>query len=125
MLVMGDAEEPTAAQVETLRAELETLKATLEVRLHGSAAAAKPVELDQSAVGRVSRMDAMQSQAMVHATRRTMQLQLTQCNNALRAIEGGEYGLCRKCEEPVGIKRLRVKPEVPFCMECQRGLDQR
>ena len=70
-------------------------------------------------------MDAMQSQAMAKATRRTMEIQLTQCAAALRAVERGEYGVCRKCEEPVGIKRLGVKPEAPFCMECQSAVDRR
>ena len=122
---MYQAEELTSAQVETLSAELAELKADLEVRLAASANAAKPVALDQTAVGRVSRMDAIQSQAMAKATRRTMEIQLTQCNAALRAVERGEYGFCRKCEEPVGQKRLGAKPEAPFCLECQRGLDRR
>ena len=93
---MQETAELTDAQVESLRVELDKLKADLETRLRASAADAKPVELDQSAVGRLSRMDAMQSQAMAKATRRTVQLQLTQCDSAPRAVERGEYGLCRK-----------------------------
>ena len=122
---MERAAELPPAQIETLSAELARLKADLEARLAANADAARPVALDPTAVGRVSRMDAMQSQAMAKATRRTMEIQLAQCNSALRAIEQGEYGFCRKCEEPVGIKRLGVKPEAPFCLECQRGVDRR
>jgi DnaK suppressor protein len=70
-------------------------------------------------------MDAMQSQAMVQATRRAMEIRLAQCDAALRAIELGEYGFCRKCEEPVGVRRLSVKPEAPFCLACQSAADQR
>ena len=55
-------EELTSAQVELLREELEELKLDLETRLAESASSAKPVELDQTSVGRVSRMDAIQSQ---------------------------------------------------------------
>ena len=62
-----------------LRAELEAVVAT------GDASAAV-VELDQSKVGRLSRMDAMQSQAMAQATRRTTEIQLAQCNSALRVV---------------------------------------
>ena len=119
-------EQPLSdAQVEALRTELETLKDELETRLDVNAGAARPVELDPTAVGRVSRVDAMQSQAMAKATRGTVKIRLDQCNAALRAVERGEYGLCRKCEEPVGIRRLNAKPEAPFCLECQRALDRR
>ncbi len=121
---MGDAEALTEAQVESLRLQLETLKNDLQARLDTTAAAAKPVQLDQTAVGRVSRMDALQGQAMAQATRRTMEVQLTQCSTALRSVERGEYGMCRKCEEPIGIARLSVRPEAPFCLECQRGADR-
>jgi DnaK suppressor protein len=122
---MTEAEELTDAQIEVLRVELARLKDELELRLNANADAAKPVVLDQTAVGRVSRVDAMQSQAMAKATRGTLKISLDQCNAALRAVERGEYGLCRKCEEPVGIKRLSVKPEAPFCLECQRAVDSR
>ncbi len=122
---MEAAEELTAAEIATLRSELESLKEELEARLIATAADAKPVTLDQSAVGRVSRMDAMQGQALAQATRRTLQLRLSQCGAALRAVADGDYGLCRKCQEPVGIRRLRVKPEAPFCLACQSSADAR
>jgi len=118
-------EELTSDQVELLRGELEVLKLDLETRLAESAGSAKPVELDQTSVGRVSRMDAIQSQAMAVATRHTLKTTLAQCQGALHAVTRGEYGLCKKCEEPIGIKRLTARPEAPFCLECQSGLDRR
>jgi DnaK suppressor protein len=114
----------TNTQVESLHTQLRDLKDELTARLHSGADAARPVQLDQSAVGRLSRMDAMQSQAMAQAARRTLKIRLTQCDAALRAVEQDEYGTCRKCEEPVGIARLSARPEAPFCLECQSGLDQ-
>jgi DnaK suppressor protein len=121
---MEEAEDLTAGQVEDQRLALEQLKLDLKAQLDASASAAKPVELDQTAVGRISRVDSMQRQAMVQATRQTMQIQLQQCDAALQTIEQGEYGVCRKCEEPIGIKRLKVKPEAPFCVGCQQGADR-
>ena len=118
-------DELTSAQVETLRALLEKLKRDLETQLASNADAAKPVKLDQSAVGRLSRMDAMQGQAMAKATRRGMEIRLAQCKAALGTVERGEYGSCRRCEEAIGIKRLNAKPEAPFCLECQRRAEQR
>ncbi|MEE2664958.1 MAG: TraR/DksA C4-type zinc finger protein [Myxococcota bacterium] len=115
----------TDVQVEALRAELEELKLDLTARLDSGSEAARPVQLDQTAVGRLSRMDAMQSQAMAQATRRTTEIRLSQCKHALLAVERGEYGSCRRCEEPIGIDRLNAKPEAPFCLECQRSFDRR
>ena len=100
-------------------------KRDLVSQLDSSASAAKPVKLDQTAVGRLSRMDSMQSQAMATAARQAMAIRLNQCKAALQAVERGEYGFCRRCEEPVGPKRLSAKPEAPFCLNCQRNADRR
>ncbi len=118
-------EDLSEEQAETLRARLVELVAELERALHANATSADPVVLDQSSVGRLSRMDAMQQQAMAKATREKAQLRLGQCKVALSAFDRGEYGLCRKCEEPIGYRRLSAKPEAPFCVECQRGADDR
>ena len=116
-------EELSEAETESLRERLVVLVAELEKALQASADSAAPVVLDQSSVGRLSRMDAMQQQAMARATRQKAQLRLTQCKVALSAFDRDEYGLCRKCEESIGYRRLSAKPEAPFCLECQRGAD--
>ena len=114
-------EELSGEQAEGLRARLIELIAELENALQANASSADPVVLDQSSVGRLSRMDAMQQQAMAKATREKAQLRLGQCKLALSAFDRDEYGLCRKCEEPIGYRRLSAKPEAPFCLECQRS----
>ena len=119
---MGDLSEEEA---ETLRARLVELVAELSAALHANATSVDPVVLDQSSVGRLSRMDAMQQQAMAKATRERARLRLGQCNVALSAFDRDEYGLCRKCEEPIGYRRLSAKPEAPFCLGCQRRADDR
>jgi DnaK suppressor protein len=122
---MRESEELTESAIATKRVELEELKLELAAALKANADAAKPVELDQTAVGRVSRVDSMQSQAMAQATRQSLVIRLSLCDNALEAIERGEYGFCRTCEEPIGAKRLGAKPEAAFCLQCQRGADRR
>ena len=119
---MGDLSEEEA---ETLRARLVELVAELSAALHANATSADPVVLDQSSVGRLSRMDAMQQQAMAKATRETARLRLGQCKVALSAFDRDEYGQCRNCEEPIGYRRLSAKPEAPFCVHCQRAADDR
>ncbi|MGB5811469.1 MAG: TraR/DksA C4-type zinc finger protein [Polyangiales bacterium] len=117
---MQSLSDPQAA---TLHRALVKLVAELEETLRANADTAVPVVLDQSSVGRLSRMDAMQQQAMAKATRQKAQLRLSQCKAALSAFERDEYGVCRKCEEPIGYPRLQAKPEAPFCLGCQRSAD--
>lgn len=99
---------------EALAALLEELSQAVNLAEEG----AKPVDLDQP-IGRLSRMDAMQQQAMAKATRAKAKIRLAQVRLALEAMVGGEYGYCRRCEEPIGVGRLRSRPETPFCVECQ------
>src|SRR5437763_12774706 len=48
---------------------------------------------------------------------------LQQVGAALSRLEGGSYGICLRCEEAIGQKRLDALPWAPFCVECQEGVD--
>ena len=76
------------------------------------------VELDQARVGRLSRMDAMQSQQMALETARRRQSQILQIDSALRRIESGEYGYCLECDEEIDIRRLSINPANTHCIKC-------
>ena len=80
--------------------------------------AARPVELDQTKVGRVSRMDAMQAQAMSLETQRRRELQLTKITNALQRIADEDFGYCVRCEEAISLKRLDFDPTSLLCIAC-------
>lgn len=79
---------------------------------------AEVVELDQSRVGRLSRMDAMQQQAMAQEAQRRRQIELTKIDAALKRIDAGEYGYCVSCDEEIGERRLAVDPAAPLCVAC-------
>ncbi len=78
----------------------------------------KAVELDQTSVGRVSRIDAIQSQAMALANERNRAAEQQRITSALARIESGEYGLCIICEEEIDPKRLNFDPSLPTCITC-------
>ncbi len=80
--------------------------------------AASTVELDQSKVGRLSRMDALQAQAMSQETERRRELELAQIASALRRLDNGDYGYCTECDEPIAEARLRYNPATPLCIHC-------
>jgi DnaK suppressor protein len=81
-------------------------------------AAEETVELDQTRVGRLSRMDAMQAQAMSIETGRRRRQQLLQIEAALRRIDEGEYGYCQDCGEDIPEPRLTIDPAALLCIEC-------
>lgn len=81
-------------------------------------ASRKPVELDQSSVGRLSRMDAMQNQAMAQATERRRMVELQRIDLAFEAMKLGEYGFCIECGEEIALKRLEIDPAAPTCVKC-------
>jgi DnaK suppressor protein len=112
-------EELTDAQVNELGVALAELEAELEAALALARDGGKPVQLDQSAVGRVSRGDALQQQQMALANVRSTELRLTQVKRAQAAHEAGDYGACAECGEPIAFRRLRSRPETPLCVSCQ------
>ncbi len=85
--------------------------------------AAQTVELDQSKVGRLSRMDAMQAQAMSQETNRRRELELKKIASALNRINDGGYSYCVSCDEEISKKRLEVDPAAPLCIECAENKD--
>ncbi len=78
----------------------------------------KPVELDQTKVGRISRMDAMQAQQMALDASRRRKLQLVKIESAFKRINSGEYGYCLGCDEDIALRRLMVDPTNIYCIEC-------
>lgn len=79
--------------------------------------ATAPVQLDTS-IGRLSRMDAMQSHQMALALKERRRLQLTRVERAQRAIKDGTYGACKLCLGPIAEERLEMQPEATVCVTC-------
>ena len=106
-------------QIKILTVQLESHRTELSSLLKLIDKSADIVELDQSRVGRLSRMDAMQQQQMASAGKRRQQLQLTQILRALKKIEDGDYGYCIDCDEIIAYARLEIRPESELCVACQ------
>ncbi len=77
-----------------------------------------PVELDQTMVGRLSRMDAMQGQAMAEEVKRRRDNELSRIRAALQRIEEDEYGYCLSCGDDIAEKRLILDPSISLCSKC-------
>jgi len=104
--------------LQAIRRVLEDERADL---LHVSEATAeeqRPVELDQQSVGRLSRMDALQVQAMAQALGARRQGRLLRIEAALRRLDAGDYGFCEECGENIPAKRLEIDPATERCVDC-------
>ncbi len=117
-------DELTPEQEQELLEDLTALQAELEAYMLISRAGTETVDLEQP-IGRVSRVDALQQQQMAKATRARNDMRLRQVAAALAKAREGDYGCCRKCDEPVGFRRLKARPETPFCVECQSAFEAR
>ncbi|MCR9214354.1 MAG: TraR/DksA C4-type zinc finger protein [Proteobacteria bacterium] len=78
----------------------------------------QPVELDQSRVGRLSRIDALQGQAMAQETERRRRNELQRIDAALERVKSGDFGYCVNCDEQISDKRLKLDPSTPLCIDC-------
>ncbi len=105
------------AQLLELRQELDSVAATGEE-------SAAVVELDQSKVGRLSRMDALQAQAMAQASAERREQTLRQIEAALQRLDDDEYGLCMDCGEAINPKRLEFDPAALLCIDCASKAEQ-
>ena len=76
------------------------------------------MELDQQSVGRVSRMDAMQVQAMAQSVEARRRARLPRIEASLRRLADGEYGYCVDCGEQIPAKRLAIDPTIDRCVYC-------
>ncbi|AHD00845.1 TraR/DksA family transcriptional regulator [Leisingera methylohalidivorans] len=79
------------------------------------------VELDQQMVGRLSRMDALQMQAMARAQAARRAVEAQRLQSALARMDAKEYGYCENCGEDIAPKRLQLYPAALKCMSCASG----
>ena len=86
--------------------------------------AERTVELDQARVGRLSRMDAMQAQAMSKETGRLRRQKLLQIDAALQRLENDEYGYCGECGDEIAAGRLQADPTALYCIGCASALER-
>ena len=105
-------------EIKRFRKRLEDRKAEIEALVGASAESRAAVELDQTRQGRLSRMDALQGQAMAQATNERRKLELKKIEAALKRVEAGDYGYCVSCGEEVEAKRLDFDPATPLCLDC-------
>lgn len=104
--------------LKALRKQLEGRQIELREITESSSATRRPVELDQSMQGRLSRMDALQQREMALETQRRREIELSRIEAALKRMDADDYGYCVSCDEDIAPGRLKSDPSEPLCVEC-------
>ena len=104
-------EKETLRQV--IKDNIEALKKNIETFKKLS----QPVSPD-NAIGRITRMEAINSKAINEASLAKSNRTLNQLIKALKKIDNPDFGYCINCEEPIPYKRLLIMPQAPFCVSC-------
>ena len=112
--------DSNATNEEAIRVALLGMRKELRDMLEDACENTAPVELDQTQQGRLSRMDAMQQQAMADETQRRRHVRLVQIDAALARLDDGEYGYCVTCGEEINADRLALDPAIALCLRHAR-----
>jgi DnaK suppressor protein len=110
--------ELSDAQVEEIRGELERELVGLGRCMQSTSDSARPVEVDQTSVGRLSRIDAVTSQHRQKDLHQREEARESHILDALQRIEQGSYGRCTTCAGSIPFGRLLVMPEARTCATC-------
>jgi DnaK suppressor protein len=112
----------TPEQIDQFRAQLQRTLSRIERSVNGNGNGnGNAVDLDQSAVGRLSRIEALQNANFTQDLKARERHQLEEVIAALERIEQGVYGLCTTCRSPIRFERLQVFPETRTCNSCGTG----
>ena len=109
---------PPDFNTDTFKKALLSRQIALSSMADAAQRATRPVELDQARVGRLSRMDALQDQAMSIEINRRRAVEILRVIAALKRIEAGDFGYCLNCGESIPIGRLEIDPSAPLCVSC-------
>lgn len=110
-------------QLEHCQTALSALRQELALEISDLELSSQPVQLDQQAVGRVSRGDALQQQNMALANLEQCRKRMHEVVQAEEKLSESEYGYCESCDNLIALPRLMARPDSRFCLNCQSAAE--
>lgn len=117
------AKNMTEAQLLAFKSGLLQRRDKLMEAAQSGADGSETVELDQTRQGRLSRMDALQGQAMSIAAKNRRNQEMANIEQALQRIDDGNYGICQRCDKEIPVRRLEFDMTVLYCIACAEQLE--
>ena len=118
---MGNIVKMNETDITRFKTLIHKALAQLDDTLAQGAEGTQTVELDQQAIGRLSRQDALLNQAMAKAGQTRRAQEQSRLRAALQRMEDGEYGYCSDCGEDIPPKRLELDLAATLCVSCASG----
>ena len=104
-------------QKKEMQATIETEIAALEEEIKSFEALTRPVSPD-NAIGRLTRMEAINSKSINEAALAKARNRLARLHQSQSMIDDPDYGLCSQCDEPIPFARLKIMPDSGLCVKC-------
>lgn len=70
------------------------------------------------AIGRISRMDAINNKSVAEAGLRQAQIKLKSLHRVLSQVGHKDFGICLKCNQPIPLGRILIRPQSLLCVHC-------
>ena len=107
----------TADQLNTIKTNIEEdIEKTLQ-SISNYKELTKPIA-PENAIGRVSRMDAINNKTVNEAALKKAEHKLINLKVALLNINDPDFGLCFKCKNPIPLGRIMLMPQAIKCVNC-------
>lgn len=95
--------------------EAEIAKTTQQVKEYKELT--QPVE-PENAIGRISRMDAINNKSVIEAALRKAKEKLSKLNLALTKVDDDDFGKCIRCQKAIPLGRILIMPQARTCVSC-------
>lgn len=110
-------------QIEQLRRHITEMIKSVKADIASYVQITKPISPD-NAIGRLTRVEAMNSKSINEAALRMSENRLERLERALTLLYDPDFGFCAECEEPIPFPRLMIMPEAEYCVACAEKLNQ-
>ena len=107
----------TPSDLDRFRDLLSDLDPDIRIEIDQDSAADSSISPD-NAIGRLTRMEAIQAQSISNAGKSRLGKRLLMIKSALEAIDNGSYGTCVTCGDSIPAGRLEIRPESRLCVKC-------
>ena len=108
----------TTEQLAAIEQKIHSDIISLKKRIEETEEFSEPIAPD-NAIGRVSRMDAINNRSIFEASLRNNRERLKLLENSLKGLNEKDFGICRSCYQSIPIERLMVRPEIKKCADCK------
>ena len=110
----------TPEEKKEIRSEIEKRIIEAEQSIDTLREQTKPVP-PSAAIGRLTRMDAIQQKSMAEANLKSTEVLLSKLKKTLIDLNNADFGICSICSNTIPLGRILAVPEAKVCVQCASG----